>query len=121
LDRCLQLGWHTLKQTIGSMNQQQQQHLDISFSFHGKTRLSQRGIKEDAVLKVLKFGEIIHKQGLKFHYIPKSRFKILGGKQLEETRDLLVITNHNRTEVITCYRNPKAVHEVKKKSKRLAK
>jgi len=99
----------------------QGQSFDIKFSLHGKARLSQRGIKEDAVLNVLQFGEIIHKQGLKFHYLPKSKGKALGQKELEETRDLLVITNLNRTEVITCYKNPKAVHEVNKKSKRLSK
>ena len=97
------------------------QNLEIRFSLHGKARLSQRGIKEGAVLNVIQFGEIIHKQGLKFHYLPKSKGKALGQKDLEETRDLLVITNQSRTEVITCYKNPKAVHEVKKKSKRLSK
>jgi len=97
------------------------QNSEIKFSLHGKTRLSQRGIKEEAVLKVIQFGEIIHKQGLKFHYLPKSKSKVLGQKELEETRDLLVITNQNRTEIITCYKNPKAVHEVKKKPKRLSK
>lgn len=101
------------------MNTQVQQ-FDIKFSIHGKARLSQRGIKELAVLKVIQYGEIIYKQGLKFHYLPKSKSKVLGQKELEDTRDLLVITNQNRTEVITCYKNPKAVHEVKKKSKRLA-
>lgn len=117
----LQKIWHTtINQTLAAMNTPIQ-HPNIKFSLHGKARLSQRGIKEDAVLKVLQFGEIIHKQGLKFHYLPKSKGKTLGQKELEETRDLLVITNLNRTEVITCYKNPKAVHEVKKKSKRLSK
>lgn len=96
-------------------------HPDIKFSLHGKTRLSQRGIKEETVLKVLQFGVIIHKQGLKFHFLPKSKRKVLGEIEWEDTRDLLVITNQNRTEVITCYKNPKAVHEVKRKSKRLSK
>lgn len=99
----------------------QVQPIDIKFSLHSKARLSQRGIKEEAVVKVIHYGEIIHKQGLKFHYLPKSKSKFLGKKELEDTRDLLVITNQNRTEIITCYKNPKAVHEVKKKSKRLAK
>ncbi|MCS5488873.1 DUF4258 domain-containing protein [Algoriphagus limi] len=97
------------------------QQFDIKFSLHGKTRISQRGIKEEAVFKVIQFGEIIHKQGLKFHYIPRSKASSLGKKEMEETRDLLVITNKNRTEVITCYKNPKAVHAVKKKPKRLSK
>ncbi|EMS33829.1 hypothetical protein C943_04148 [Mariniradius saccharolyticus AK6] len=97
------------------------QYPEIKFSLHGRTRLSQRGITEEAVLQVIRFGEIIHKQGLKFHYLPKSKGKALGKKELEATRDLLVITNRSRTEVITCYKHPKAVHEVKKKPKRLSK
>lgn len=95
--------------------------MSIKLSNHSKTRLSQRGIHEEAVLAVINHGEIIHKQGLKFHFIPKSKCKNWDSIDADRVKDLMVITNLTRTEVITCYKNPRAVHEVKKKSKRLAK
>jgi hypothetical protein len=92
----------------------------IEFSNHCKLRIAQRGISKEAIITVLDFGEIIHKQGLKFHYLPKAKCKKL---EIPENlvKDLMVITNSNKTEVVTCYKNPKAVHQVKKKSKRLSK
>jgi len=91
----------------------------IQFSNHCLSRISQRGIPEEAIMQVILYGEIIHKQGLKFHYLSKSKCKKL---EIDEdmVRDLMVITNSTRTEIVTCYKHPKAVHEVKKKSKRLA-
>lgn len=93
----------------------------IKLSNHSLARLSQRGIQEEAVMIVIQQGEIIHKQGLKFHYLPKSKCKTWESEDAEKVKDLMVITNLARTKVITCYKNAKAVHEVKKKSKRLAK
>lgn len=116
----LQIGRYT-KSTKNSKAIMHTSNSSIRLSRHSKTRLSQRGIPEDAVLTVIQQGEIIHKQGLKFHYLPKSKCKNWDSSEAEKVKDLMVITNLARTEVITCYKNPKAVHEVKKKSKRLAK
>jgi hypothetical protein len=93
----------------------------ISLSLHSKTRICQRGICPDAVLKVIALGDIIHKQGLKFHFIPKRKSKNWTPKDRELVRDLIVITNLFRDEVVTCYKNPKAIHQIKKKPKRLLK
>lgn len=94
---------------------------NIKLSLHSKTRICQRGICPEAVLKVIAQGEIIHKQGLKFHFIPKRISKDWTPKDRELVRDLVVITNLFRDEVITCYKNPKAIHQIKKKPKRLSK
>lgn len=90
----------------------------IQMSSHCNSRISQRGISDEAVRVVVSYGDIIHKQGLKFHFLTKSRCNKLD-IPVELVRDLMVITNLDRTEVVTCYKNPKAIHEVKKKSKRL--
>jgi len=87
-------------------------------SSHCNSRVSQRGISAAAVTTVISYGEIIHKQGLKFHFLTKARCNKLD-IPIELVRDLMVITNLDRTEVVTCYKNPNAIHEVKKKSKRL--
>lgn len=90
----------------------------IQLSNHCNSRISQRGISDEAINLVIHYGDIIHKQGLKFHFLTKSRCHKLD-IQIELVRDLMVITNLDRTEVVTCYKNPNAIHEVKKKSKRL--
>jgi hypothetical protein len=93
----------------------------ISLSLHSKTRICQRGICPEAVLKVIQEGEIIHKQGLKFHFIPKRKSKDWSPLDRDLVKDLIVITNLFRDEVVTCYKNPKAIHQIKKKPKRLLK
>lgn len=90
----------------------------IQPSSHCNLRISQRGISDEAVKIVISYGYIIHKQRLKFHFLTKSRCHKLD-IPIELVRDLMVITNLDRTEVVTCYKNPNAIHEVKKKSKRL--
>jgi len=93
----------------------------INLSLHSKTRICQRGICPDAVLKVIELGEIIHKQGLKFHFITKKISREWTPKDRNLVKDLIVITNLHRDEVVTCYKNPKAIHQIKKKPKRLSK
>lgn len=93
----------------------------ISLSLHSQTRINQRGICPNAVITVIEQGEIIHKQGLKFHFIPKKIWRKWTPKDRELVKDLVVITNLFRNEVVTCYKNPKAIHEIKKKPKRLSK
>jgi hypothetical protein len=90
----------------------------IQQSNHCNSRVSQRGISDEAVSLVISYGDIIHKQGLKFHFLTKSKCDKLD-IPIELVRDLMVITNLDRTEVVTCYKNPNAIHAVKKKSKRL--
>lgn len=94
---------------------------NIALSRHSKTRICQRGICPEAVLKVIAQGEIIHKQGLKFHFIPKRKSMDWTPKDRDLVKDLIVITNLSRNEVVTCYKNPKAIHQIKKKPKRLSK
>lgn len=96
-------------------------NISINLSLHSRTRIHQRGICPNAVMKVVEQGEIIHKQGLKFHFIPKKIWRKWATKDRELVKDLVVITNLFRNEVVTCYKNPKAVHEIKKKPKRLLK
>ena len=95
--------------------------ISINLSLHSQIRINQRGICPNSVMKVVEQGEIIHKQGLKFHFIPKKIWRKWNPKDRELVKDLVVITNLFRNEVITCYKNPKAIHEIKKKPKRLLK
>lgn len=88
---------------------------------HGSIRKQQRGIKDIEIETVLSLGKIIHKQGLKFFYVPKSL--ILSTDLISDLSlsRLIVVTDLNQTEIITCYKHEKAIHKIKKKSKRLLK
>lgn len=88
---------------------------------HGKTRMGQRGISEKAALLVIKEGIMIHKQGLKFFFVPKAKREDWETKESESVANLMVITDGFMREIITCYKSDKAVHHVKKKPKRLRK
>ena len=94
---------------------------DITFSKHSKVRIQQRGISQESVISVITLGKKIHKQSLKFFYVPKSTIKGLPIKEQECLANLIVITDHYQSEVITCYKSQKAVHKIRKKSKRLRK
>jgi hypothetical protein len=90
-------------------------------SYHGMIRMDQRGISKSAVQKVIDKGRIIHKQSLKFFYVPKSQTRDWSPGDQDAVLDLVVITDLNVQEIITCYRNAEAVHQIKKKPKRLRK
>ena len=93
----------------------------IRFSRHGSARMEQRGIKAEGVSLVLSQGQIIRKQGLRFYFVPKSSATDWERKEKEAVRDLIVITDKNGGQLITCYRHPHAVKAIKRKSKRLCK
>jgi hypothetical protein len=88
-------------------------------SQHSKIRLQQRGIHQEEVQTVLHFGKVIHKQGLKFHYLPKAVIRTKGLDHDARLSSLIVITDRSGREVITCYKSDRGVHRIKKKSKRL--
>lgn len=96
-------------------------YTSIQFSKHGKVRLDQRGISQSAVQSVIQMGTTLHRQSLMFIYVPKTKLKTLGAKMQASVSNLIVVTNSDKTEVITCYKNEKAIHRIKKKSKRLRK
>ena len=93
----------------------------IEFSRHGRVRLQQRGICPSSVMAVLAYGKTIHKQHLKFFFLPKSLINSFGLKDEEGLSKLIVITDLEKKEVITCYKSEKAVRKIKKKPKRLSK
>ncbi|MCH8555014.1 MAG: DUF4258 domain-containing protein [Schleiferiaceae bacterium] len=88
------------------------------FSFHSRQRMSQRGLGQHLVQMVIRYGEVIHKQGLKFYFV--TRKMIQANTDLEQAADLMVVVSGASGAVLTTYRNPRAIRRVKKKPKRLA-
>lgn len=97
------------------------QTTSISLSRHGSERMEQRGIKPEMVSLVLRQGAIIRKQGLRFYFVPKSSVKDWSKKEQEAVRDLIVITDKNGGQLVTCYRHPQAIKAIKRKTKWLCK
>lgn len=91
-----------------------------NYSFHSAARMSQRGISPEAINACINNGEVIHKQGMKFFFIPKKRLDLLRPKLKDKVKDLVVVTDLYEKCVITCYRNAHAPHRIKKKPKRLS-
>jgi len=98
-----------------------QEHFDNNpnYSFHSEIRMSQRGISPEAIKACIRYGEVIHKQSMKFFFVTKKRLDLLPPKLKEKVRDLVVVTDLNEDCVVTCYRNAHAPHRIKKKPKRL--
>jgi hypothetical protein len=88
------------------------------FSFHSRQRMAQRGLGQHLIQKVIHYGQVIHKQGLKFHFV--TRKMIQANPELEQAANLMVVVSGISGAVLTCYRSPKAIRRVKKKPKRLA-
>jgi hypothetical protein len=91
-----------------------------NYSFHSEIRMSQRGISPEATNACIRYGEVIHKQSMKFFFITKKALDLLSPKLQEKVRDLVVVTDLKEKCVITCYRNAHAPHRIKKKPKRLS-
>ena len=96
-------------------------HFDMTTSQHAKCRLQQRAITPWALEQIMKHGEIIYKQGMKFMYMPKKLLKLFYTPNLQvEIQDVMILVSNDGT-IITAYRNENAVKHVQKKSKRLSK
>jgi hypothetical protein len=96
-------------------------HFDMTTSQHAKCRLQQRAITPWALEQILRHGEIIYKQGMKFMFIPKKLIKLFYAPNLQvEIQDIMILVSNDDT-IITAYRNENAVKHVQKKSKRLSK
>lgn len=90
-------------------------------SRHGMIRIGQRGIKTGTVQTVVTYGTAIHKQSLKFLFIPKKKMEEFSAKEQAALSKIIVVTNKAKTEVITCYKSKDAIHKIRKKPKRIRK
>ena len=94
---------------------------EIQYSQHGMLRMHQRGIALSTVELVIRYGKVIHKQGLTFHYIPRAVQKSLSKTEQEAVNNLVVITGSEGSCLVSCYKNEKALIRIRKKTKWLCK
>ena len=95
----------------------------LEFSHHAIRRASQRGIASHIMRIMVEQGEIIRKQGFKFYYMTKSKLRYFDLNTQDKLRNLVVLVKgiEQCNVVVTCYKNEKAIKNIKIKQKRLVK
>ena len=88
---------------------------------HAQNRCQQRAISAWDVDQVLNFGNAIHKQGMRFMFIPKKDIRTFYQPDKQSSLEDLMILVAQDGAIITAYRNNDAVKNVKRKTKRLCK
>ena len=78
-------------------------------------RMAQRNLSPEDVLAVLRFGRTLYKVGATVCFLGWRDLPLGFERQLERLVDTSVVTIGNR--IITVYRNPKVIAEIKRKSK----
>lgn len=93
---------------------------NVQFSNHAAKRLSQRGIEPAVIAEIIKYGTRIHKQGFVFHFMPKADIQMYYHKDDRIRFENVIVLTGQDGCVVTTYRNPDAVGEIKRKPKRLS-
>ncbi|MFP4294161.1 MAG: hypothetical protein ACLFQ0_21215 [Cyclobacteriaceae bacterium] len=87
---------------------------DLSHSSHSRLRAAQRGISDEVISLVIRHGRLVRKQGLKYYFGATRHFPANVNHQLvEKCSGLVVIVG--RGEIVTCYKNDKALKHIRKK------
>jgi hypothetical protein len=88
---------------------------------HSGLRASQRGIDDLCIDTVIREGQVIHKQGLKFHFMTQKSLRFHRPGLQSRLANLVVVTATDSNVIVTCYKNKRAIGNIKKKTKRLLK
>ena len=94
---------------------------DHSFTYHSIRRSSQRGINEDDIKQITRYGRVIRKQGLRFFYMTGSELRFMPLGAQDKLKNLVIVMAGSEDVVITAYKNKDAIRNIKRKSKRLIK
>lgn len=83
--------------------------LPVSLSTHARLRLSQRGIRPDALAEVLLHGRCVHARGVRFHFLGHRDVErhARAGLDLRHLENLQVLLSPDGRTVLTAYRNPR--------------
>ena len=109
-----------MKKTLLQSDSNQVYEWNTGFSNHSLQRSQQRGINHTLIYLAMDYSQAIFKQGLIFYaVIEKLLPENLDHHLREKLNNLVVVVSTESNEVVTCYRAPKGVHHIKRKSKRL--
>lgn len=94
--------------------------MNIQLSNHAAKRVSQRGIEPAVIAEIVQYGTRIYKQGFVFHFMPKADIQLYYHKDDRKRFESVIVLTGQDGCVVTTYRNPDAVGEIKRKPKRLS-
>ena len=98
------------------------EQINLEFTEHSKRRAKQRSIPMDLIQLAMLYSSTFFKQGRLFYVVKNSDLpESFDKRQKNELKNIVVIVSGENNKIITCYRNKNAMHNIKKKSKRLAK
>jgi hypothetical protein len=94
---------------------------NLSLSRHSQIRARQRGITNDLLNLAMDYSEAVFKQGLIFFaVIGKLLPDNMDHNISEKLNNMVVVVSPESNEIITCYRSKHAVHQIRRKLKRLS-
>jgi len=89
-------------------------------STHSSKRAAQRGISAEMIQAAVNYGKLYFRQGLRYFIcLEKHLSGIIPASLIEQYRNTVVIIN-SKNQVVTCYKNKKAINYIKKKNKWLS-
>jgi hypothetical protein len=93
---------------------------NIQHTLHSHARCVERNINDNDIQEALNYSEAFFKQGLVIHVV-KDRLipENLPDSLVSRIRNLVIIVGGDESQIITCYRSPKAFKRIKRKSNRL--
>jgi hypothetical protein len=93
---------------------------NVELSNHSRQRSQQRGISKDLIYLAMDYSAPIFKQGLIFYAVTERLLPANMDHHLrEKLNNLVVVFSPESNEVVTCYKAPKGMHRIKRKTKRL--
>ena len=97
------------------------EQVQLKHSNHSRARAGQRALPMDLIQLALLYSISFFKQGLIFYVVKNSDLpNSFSKRQKHELKNMVVSVSIKNNEIITCYKNKKAMHHIKKKSKRLS-
>lgn len=88
----------------------------VRFTQHAFNNSQQRFISEDDIAIILKYGSVVYRQNVKFHFIKECQLP--GGLTLNKRITSIVVLTSWDGAVITCYYNNRPRKHLAKKNKR---
>ena len=94
-------------------------HQKFNHTNHSTKRASQLGINDNVISTIIKDGDTIHKQGLRFQYVQRDQLDYYKTDFRDRLENVVVVLAGDSDTVITCYKNRDAVKKIRRKPKRL--
>ena len=94
--------------------------MDFSLTNHAQLRGSQRNINPEDIDLILRYGRELHRTGTSFFFLGKRDIPedLWTDDHMMKLEGTVLIIGNDSASLITCYKNKKALREIKKKSKR---